>query len=136
MHRSRVIASHAGCHRGRAHSTTEEVIMSTAVPDVIVRYFELDAARDVEGVLRLFADDATVVDEGATWQGADAIRAWRLGPVSKYTYRTEVAGTDAVAPDRYVVAGRLTGDFPGGSADPRWDFTVAGDRVTRLVIAP
>ena len=31
-----------------------------------------------------------------------------------------------------MVTGRLTGDFPGGTADLRWDFTVAGDRVTRL----
>ena len=110
--------------------------MSSAVPDVIVRYFELDAARDLDGVIGLFTDDATVVDEAATWQGTDAIRAWRLGPVAKYTYRTEVTATDEVAPDRYMVTGRLTGDFPGGTADLRWDFTVAGDRVTRLVIAP
>ena len=43
--------------------------VSSAVPDVIVRYFELDAARDLDGVMGLFTDDATVVDEGCHLAG-------------------------------------------------------------------
>jgi hypothetical protein len=34
------------------------------------------------------------------------------------------------------VSGRLTGNFPGGTADLKWDFTIAGRHITRLVIAP
>jgi hypothetical protein len=103
---------------------------------VVSRYFELDAARDHPGVVGLFADNATVVDEGRTWQGTSEIRAWRTGPASKYEYTTEITGTKAVAPDRYVTTGRLTGNFPGGVADLNWDFTISEGRVTRLVIAP
>ena len=40
------------------------------------------------------------------------------------------------AADRFVVTGRLTGNFPGGTAELKWDFTVAGDRISQLVIAP
>jgi hypothetical protein len=40
------------------------------------------------------------------------------------------------AADQHLVTGRRTGDFPGGTADLRWDFTVAGGRITRLVVAP
>ena len=58
------------------------------------------------------------------------IRAWQIGPASRYTYTTEVLGTVAVEPDRYVVTGRLTGNFPGGTAELKWDFTVAGGRIT------
>jgi hypothetical protein len=108
----------------------------TRMPPVVSRYFELDAARDVDAIVALFADDAAVVDEGETYRGADKIRAWRLGPASKYTYETHVGETENAGPDRYVVTGRLTGNFPGGTADLRWDFTVAGDRISRLVIAP
>ena len=43
---------------------------------------------------------------------------------------------EASDPDRYVATGRLTGNFPGGTADLKWDFTVAGDQIKRLVIAP
>ena len=48
--------------------------------DVISRYFELDARRDREGIVALFADDAIVVDEGTTHRGSKQIRAWQLGP--------------------------------------------------------
>jgi hypothetical protein len=33
-------------------------------------------------------------------------------------------------------AGRLTGNFPGGTADLTWDFTITADKISRLVIAP
>jgi len=45
-------------------------------------------------------------------------------------------GTKALGPDRYLVTGRLTGNFPGGTADLKWDFTIAGQHITRLTIAP
>ena len=54
----------------------------------------------------------------------------------KYTYTTEVLDTVALTADRYVVTGRLTGNFPGGTAELKWEFTVAGGRISRLVIAP
>ena len=103
---------------------------------LIRRYFELDADRDIDAIVALFSADATVVDEGQTRHGVAEIRAWQIGPASKYTYTTQILDTVALEPDRYVVTGRLTGDFPGGSADLKWDFTVAGGRIARLVIAP
>jgi hypothetical protein len=106
------------------------------VPDVIRRYFMLDAERAVDSIVALFSDDATVVDEGETRQGTTAIRAWQTGPASRYTYTTDVLGADALTAERFVVTGRLTGNFPGGTAELKWDFTLAGDRISRLVIAP
>jgi hypothetical protein len=106
------------------------------VPDVVRRYFVLDADREIEPIVALFADDATVVDEGETRHGTTAIRAWQTGPASRYTYTTDVVRTDALAPDRFVVTGRLTGNFPGGIAVLKWTFTVAGDRISQLVIKP
>ena len=106
------------------------------MPEVVSSFFERDAERDVEGIVALFAEDATVTDERATHRGTDEIRAWQLGPASKYEYRTEILSGEEFLPDRYVVTGRITGTFPGGTADLRWDFTVEGDLITRLVIAP
>ena len=106
------------------------------VPDVVRRYFVLDADREIDSIVALFSDDATVVDEGETRHGITAIRAWQTGPASQYTYTTDVLGTDALTANRFVVTGRLTGNFPGGTAELKWDFTVAGDRISRLVIAP
>ena len=110
--------------------------MPTNLPDVILRYFERDADRDIDSIVRLFAEDATVIDEGEERNGTAEIRGWQTGAASKYTYTTEVTGAEALGPDRYLVTGRLTGNFPGGIADLNWDFTVAGSHITRLVIAP
>jgi hypothetical protein len=110
--------------------------MSLTVPDVVSRYFALDPHRDIDEIVALFADDATVIDESQTHQGISAIRAWRTGPATQYTYTTEVASAEQIGPDRYLAIGRLTGNFPGGTADLKWDFTVAGDRIARLVITP
>jgi hypothetical protein len=110
--------------------------MPIQLPDVVTRFFELDAARDVEGIVALFADEATVTDEGETRQGIAAIRDWQLGPASAYSYRTELHRADQLGPGHHLVAGTLTGNFPGGTVDLRWDFTLEGDRISRLVIAP
>jgi hypothetical protein len=107
-----------------------------APAEVVRRYFTLDADRNIDAIVALFADDATVVDEGETRHGTMEIRAWQIGLASRYRYTTEVLGTVAVEPDRYVVTGRLTGNFPGGIAELKWDFTLAGGRIRRLVIAP
>jgi hypothetical protein len=109
---------------------------SVAPADVVRRYFELDADRDIDSIVALFSDDATVVDEGETRHGTAEIRAWQIGPASKYTYITQVLDTVALNPDRYVVTGRLTGNFPGGTAELKWDFTVTGGRIRRLTVAP
>jgi hypothetical protein len=105
------------------------------LPGVVGRYFELDP-EEVELFVELFSDDATVLDEGETHRGTAKIRSWRTGPATKYTYTTEVFGVESHGRDRYLVSGRLTGDFPGGTADLRWDFTLAGELIGRLVIAP
>lgn len=38
--------------------------------------------------------------------------------------------------DEYLVTGSLEGNFPGGTAKLNWRFTLAGDRIRHLHIAP
>jgi|SRR6185312_15373096 len=110
--------------------------MSTAVPDVITRYFKADARRDINAIIALFTEDAVVIDEGQTRRGTAEIQDWQEGPASQYQYTTEVLATKATGEDRFLVTGRLEGNFPGGTADLKWRFTVAGDRICYLEIAP
>jgi hypothetical protein len=37
--------------------------------------------------------------------------------------------------ERVVLTGRLAGNFPGGTADLTWRFTLDGDHINRLDIA-
>jgi hypothetical protein len=110
--------------------------MSAEIPEVVDRYFLLDADRDTEAIIGLFTDDATVVDEGEIRHGKAEIRDWRTGTASRYTYTIEVLGSEAVAQDRHLVTGRLDGNFPGGTAVVRFDFTFADGLISRLQIAP
>ena len=107
-----------------------------APTDVIRRYFDLDADRDIESIVALFSDDAIVVDEGETRHGTEEIRAWQVGPASKYTYTTTVAAIEPTDSNRYRALARLEGNFPGGIVDLKWDFTVSGGQISRLEIAP
>ncbi len=100
------------------------------------RYFAADAGRDIEGIVALFTDDAVVLDEGQTWSGPAAIRAWQNGPASRYQYTTEVAEIVSTGENSYRATGRLQGNFPGGIAQLNWDFTLADDLISRLEIAP
>src|ERR1700758_3593564 len=108
----------------------------SSMPETVNQYFALDARHDHGAILALFADDAVVVDESRTMRGREAIRSWREGAVSKYSYTTEIFGAEQLAADRVLVRGRITGDFPGGTADLGWDFTLDEERITRLVISP
>jgi hypothetical protein len=117
-------------------SNTTTISGLEGVPNVIRRYFLLDADREIDSIIALFTDDATIIDEGETRHGTMEIRPWQTGPASQYTYTTDVLATDALTAHRFVVTGRLTGNFPGDTAELKWDFTVAGDRISQLVIAP
>ena len=127
---------HPGLAPASCMSSKGENQMLTAVPEVIKSYFHFDALRNIDSLVELFTDDATVVDERVAYHGTADIRAWRTGPASKYTYTTDILGSDALTADRYVVRGRLEGNFPGGTADVAFEFTIGGDRISRLEITP
>jgi ketosteroid isomerase-like protein len=110
--------------------------MTSEAPTPVKRYFDADADRDIEAILALFTDDAMVLDEGQTWSGPAAIRAWQLGPASRYQYTTAVTDIVRTGEGRFRATGRLEGNFPGGTAQLNWDFTIAGELISRLAIAP
>ncbi len=47
-----------------------------------------------------------------------------------------VLGTERDRAERHIVTARLDGDFPASTVVLRHDFTLAGHRIARLVIAP
>jgi ketosteroid isomerase-like protein len=108
--------------------------MSIPEAFVITRYFEADARRDIDAIVALFTDEAVVVDEGQTYHGTAEIRGWQESAASKYQYTTQVSGTERIGEQSYLVTGRLTGNFPGGTAELQWRFTVQGDLISRLEI--
>ena len=84
----------------------------------------------------MFVDDAVVIDDGQTSRGTNEIRAWRENVASVYEYTTELVGLQPAGAGEYVAHVRLEGNFPGGTVDLRYRFTVDGDAIRRIAIAP
>lgn len=110
--------------------------MPEGPPPVVNRYFAHDANRDVDAIVALFNDDATVIDERVTRRGRRDIRDWQTGAASKYQYTTTVTGGEPTGPDSYWALARLDGNFPGGTVALKFDFTISGERISHLKIAP
>jgi ketosteroid isomerase-like protein len=104
------------------------------LPAPVAAYFVADST-DAEAVARCFTEDAVVIDERREHQGRTAIAKWKAEASSKYRYTSEplrvhVSGAEA------TVTRRLTGDFPRSPIELRYHFTLDGDQIARLKIAP
>lgn len=104
------------------------------LPDTITQYLAGHIARDVDAAVRWFTDDAEVTDEGKTHRGRAEIRAWLGSAASEYTYTTVLTGVRRIDDHTYVATHHLEGDFPGGTADLDFTFTLDDDLITELVI--
>lgn len=106
----------------------------TPAPEVVTAHLAAHGAGDVERELACYAEDAVVVDDGKTHRGQTEIREW-LTASKGYTYTVTLLSVRPDA-DHWTAAQRLEGDFPGGVVDLRYRYSVDGDRIAELVIAP
>ncbi|MGW6195047.1 nuclear transport factor 2 family protein [Kribbella sp. NPDC055110] len=105
------------------------------LPDTITKYLISQVTRNVPAAMRWYADDAEVTDEGKTYRGHDEIRAWLASSASEYTYTIELVSARQVDEQTYVATHHLEGNFPGGTVDLDFTFTLIDGSITRLVIA-
>ncbi|MGA9871655.1 MAG: nuclear transport factor 2 family protein [Rhodococcus sp. (in: high G+C Gram-positive bacteria)] len=100
---------------------------------IVARYFTLSDGPDRAQVVDVFTDDATVLDDGHTYRGREAILAWLTGPASEFTTtstRLSLEQTDGVT----VVVTLLEGNFPGGRVELRYEFHETDGRIGSLSI--
>jgi ketosteroid isomerase-like protein len=111
-----------------------------ALPPVISGYLAASDRGDAEAIVRCFAEDAVVVDEGQEWRGTAAIRRWRDTVATAYDYTVQVTGAKAVGEvdgvERHDVYLHLEGNFPGGEVDLTDRFALSDGRIARLEIVP
>jgi hypothetical protein len=103
------------------------------LPFPIQAYFAADARSDGEALIRAFASDPMVKDEGRTYAGHRAISAWWRETKDKYQTvlePLEVSDEDDVT----TVRARVTGQFPGSPTMINFMFRLDGDRISRLDI--
>ncbi|MEU4427377.1 DUF4440 domain-containing protein [Actinoplanes sp. NPDC024001] len=116
--------------------TTPTSIQPSQLPAVIRGYLTAHAARDAEAALRAFAPAAVVTDEGRSFRGTGEILGFLRDAGAEFSYTTELIGAQRLDDTHWVATNRLEGDFPGSVAELNYRFTLDGDLITELVIAP
>lgn len=110
--------------------------MISDLPDVIATYQRAHDHHDTDAAIAAFSPDATVIDDGRTYTGADQIRGWLERTASEFTYTRALTGVDDHGGGTYTVHNHLEGDFPGGQVDLRYRFELRDGFVHSLHIAP
>jgi hypothetical protein len=103
------------------------------LPDPIAAYFAADPL-SADAIARCFTPQAVVKDEGHTYAGLDAIKAWKAAASAAYTYTSEPFAVEQNE-SSFVVTSRVTGNFPGSPVDLRYRFRLARGLIASLEIA-
>jgi hypothetical protein len=107
--------------------------MPPILPTPIAKYFEAKNAHDIDAMIAVFSDRASVRDEGRDMVGHPAIRNWMEETSRKY--RVTVAPTAIDQSDaQSIVTATVSGTFPGSPIQLSYRITVAGDKITHLEI--
>jgi len=105
-----------------------------ALPPAVVAYLDArDQNRHADAVAT-FAPDATVLDDGNTYLGVEAIGAWIESSSSEYAYTATRIGQHILDDTHAVVHVRLDGNFPGGTVTLRYQFEHRSGVIDRLAI--
>ncbi len=107
---------------------------SVDLPTPIATYFRSDRG-DLEAFSRCFTEQPVVKDEGHTYCGRAAIRAWKEAASAKYRYTCEPLSCERTGEETVVIC-HLVGDFPGSPVDLRFIFKLEGDQIASLEIVP
>ena len=107
--------------------------MSIQLPIPIERYVQIANSGTPEAASECFAPDATVYDEGQTYEGMAAIRNWMAATKKKYGH-TVAPLEFAERGSQSVLKARLTGNFPGSPITVNFSFVLAGGKIRSLEI--
>jgi hypothetical protein len=107
--------------------------MDIRLPAPLDIYFASESAHDPSAIEKCFAANAIVRDEGKTFAGIPAIKAWRVEAGEKYQH---VVGPLArsLREGKVVVKCKVSGDFPGSPVHLERIFEINDDRITCLEI--
>ena len=102
------------------------------LPDPIATYFAADK-QSADAIARCFTTQAVVKDEGHTYPGLEAIKAWKAAASARYTYTSEPFALEQTG-DCHVVTSRVVGNCPGSPVDLRFRFRLERGLIASLEI--
>lgn len=107
--------------------------MKIELPESIASYLAAEKNTDIEILERCFATDATVRDEGHTYKGLEAIKAWKQASQAKYQYSIEPLSSSQKGLTVTLLA-RLSGNFPGSPVELTYTFVLDDSKIASLEI--
>ncbi len=108
--------------------------MPVELPTPIAAFVEANARLDLDGMLRPFAADAVITDNGHRYEGQAGLRGLleeAVLPV-KAVFTPETVRHEG---EQVVVEGPAHGDFPGSPLRFTYRFTLVRDAITALEIS-
>ncbi|MER5807474.1 nuclear transport factor 2 family protein [Streptomyces sp. NPDC002033] len=118
------------------HDNQPRTITPDTLPEVITRYLTAHRAHDTATAIAAFTREATVIDDGNTYEGTKAIEGWLGRSATEFTYTIHLANAQQTDATHYTATHHLEGNFPGGTIDLRYQFALRGNLIERLVIEP
>lgn len=107
--------------------------MQNDLPKPIADFIAANARLDLDGMVKPFASDAVILDNGKRFEGRASVRALfehEVVPV-KAIFTPETARHEE---GRMVVEGPAHGEFPGSPLRFTYDFTLENDAIKALEI--
>jgi SnoaL-like domain len=104
------------------------------LPAPIQLFFDAEKDPGDTALVRAFASDAIVKDEGRAHVGSDAIEAWWRAAKAQYQHTAEPR---EIIEQRglTVVRAKVTGQFPGSPALLTFAFQLSNGRIAALEIS-
>jgi len=101
------------------------------IPALLADYIISQNTQDSEAFTRLFADDATVQDEGKNYTGKSAIKNWI--EIANEKYQTTVKPVAcSVNGEETVLTLMMSGNFPGSPLAADFHFKIVNNRISHL----
>ena len=103
------------------------------LPKPIALYVAAENSGDTTLFDECFAADAVVRDESETHNGLAAIKDWKAETKRKYQHTVDPLRI-VEQNGKFIVANRLTGNFPGSPIELEFVFRLDGDKIVSLEI--
>jgi hypothetical protein len=107
--------------------------MTSDLPEIIEDFFASENADNAERLAACFTPQATVRDEGRTYSGRAAIKAWMTEAKAKYHHTATPSGAE-VREGRTIVTATVAGAFPGSPVQLAHAFRLQDGRIASLEI--
>jgi SnoaL-like domain len=107
--------------------------MSLQLPPAVDLYVKIENAGETDALSTCFAANATVRDEGHTYEGIDAIKKWKAETKKRYNHTIHPLAVNHKE-GKTILTARVTGNFPGSPVILEFSFVIEAGKIVALQI--